>query len=170
LYSGALQRAQNDAQFNYQANDAALRNEYGQQLAGLSAQRAVAANTRNDAKGSAYWNWVNAQIAARAADPTGGGAVPVAAPTEPAPVAAPAPTAYGSGVGTNVGGGYAPQTGGGLGASVGAPSGSSLGGMVGTPQGGGLGQYAGNQAVTDYLKALQAAASRMGAGVGARIA
>jgi hypothetical protein len=67
LYSGALQRAQNDAQFNYQANDAALRNEYGQQLAALSAQRATAANTRNDAKSSAYWDFINSQIAARAA-------------------------------------------------------------------------------------------------------
>jgi hypothetical protein len=173
LYSGATQRALNDAQFNYQANDAALRNEYGQRLAELSAQRAVAANTRNDAKASAYWDWVQQQLQARAVNPAG--EVPEApAPIEPvAPAAAPAPAnsaPAGATLGGQVGGGYAAPVGAGLGAAVGAPTGSSLGGMVGTPQGGGLGQYAGNQAVTNYLKALYAAANHMGSSIGSRIA
>lgn len=89
LYSGALQRAKDDAQFGYQANDAALRGQYGQQLAGLAAQRAAAANQLASSKADNYWQWVQSQIqnrAAVAAEPETPAAPPVdyGTPAQPA--------------------------------------------------------------------------------------
>jgi hypothetical protein len=69
LYSGALQRQKEENQFNYQANDAALRGLYGQEMAGLSAARFAAQDQFNREMADAYWGWLQAQIEARAAEP-----------------------------------------------------------------------------------------------------
>lgn len=84
LYSGALQRAKNENQFNYQAQDAQLRGSYAQQLAELARLRAEAQNQYNMQRSGAYWDLIMDQLAKRAAgevrDPGSGGG-------EPAPVA-----------------------------------------------------------------------------------
>lgn len=69
LYSGALQRQKNENQFRYQANDQALRGEYGQQMAGLSAARFAAQNQLSQALNNAYFGWLDRVLAARAAEP-----------------------------------------------------------------------------------------------------
>lgn len=76
LYSGALQRQQNENQFNFQAQDAQLRGSYAQQLAELARMRADAQNSKNNSYNDAFTGWLMRQIEQRAAppvDPNGGG-------------------------------------------------------------------------------------------------
>lgn len=126
LYSGALQRRKEDNQFNYQANDAALRGAFGQEMAGLSAARFAAENQFNQAKNDAFWTWVNNQIAARAAEPRSSDTAPAPAPVfDGAPSDMGAPTHLGVVGSTHQSGGtVAPQYGGGL---------ADLAQYVGTP-------------------------------------
>ncbi|WP_259314925.1 hypothetical protein [Capillimicrobium parvum] len=93
LYSGALQRAQSDNQFNYQAQDAMLRGSYAQQLAELAGLQADAANTRNNQRSDAYENWVMSQVANRNAPPVDPSPAPAGGPSpeEPLGPASPMP-------------------------------------------------------------------------------
>jgi hypothetical protein len=81
LYSGALQRRKNEDQFNYQANDALMRGQYGSDMANVAGQRAAATNAWTSARSNNFWNWAQGQTDKRNAQ--------AAAP------AAPAATVYG---------------------------------------------------------------------------
>lgn len=130
LYSGAAQRQKEENQFNYQANDAALRGAFGQEMAGLSAARFAAQNQFNQAQADAFWQWANAQIAARAAEPGSSDIAPAPAPVpvfDGAPSDMGAPTHLGAVGSTHQSGGtVAPQ--------YSEPSGlAALAQYVGTP-------------------------------------
>jgi hypothetical protein len=160
LYSGALQRRKNEDQFNYQANDALMRGQYGSDMANVAGQRAAATNAWTSARSNNFWNWAQGQTDKRNAQ----AAAPAAPAASPAALAGPASTVSDTQPYGSPGSGVADssdklRTALGEGPRPGGTYGGTL-----------VGQAIGNDpAVAAYLKAL-AAAQSAGKGVGAGVA
>jgi hypothetical protein len=134
LYSGALQNAQNNAQFNNQAQSAALRQQYENALAQIAGQKATAASNFANTKAGNYWQWVQQQIANRDAGyPTSAATDGAMAPPAQGYAPAPNPILQNAAQTGGVAAPYQPP----------APSGTFQ-------------SYANDPAVVAYLKALQA--------------